>query len=85
MYLDALLAAAKSASELDSQNASDTRGWMDREIDREYALIRDYVYADTKKPFSNDDFEAAVQSLHDFARLRPANVVAQVKAFRSGR
>jgi hypothetical protein len=85
MYLDALLAAAKSATELDSQNPSDTRGWMDREIDREYAQIKDYVYADTKKPFSNDDFEAAVQSLHDFAHQRPSNVIAQVNAFRSGR
>jgi spore coat protein CotH len=85
LYLDALLAAAASASELDATNPSDSRGWMDREIDREYAQIKDYVYADSKKPFSNDDFEQGVASLHAFARARPGNVVSQVNAFRSGR
>jgi len=84
-YLDSLVAAANAASALDPQNPSDTRGWMEREIDREYAQIKDLVYADTKKPFSNDDFEQAVQSLRAFARARPANVIAQVNAFRSGR
>lgn len=85
LYLDTLIAAANSAAELDPQNPSDTRGWMEREIDREYAQIKDFVYADTHKPFSNDDFEQAVQSLRAFARARPANVISQVNAFRSGR
>ena len=85
LYLDTLVAAANATSELDAQNPSDTRGWMEREIDREYAQIKDYVYADAKKPFSNDDFEQAVASLRAFARTRPANVISQVNAFRSGR
>jgi spore coat protein CotH len=85
LYLDTLLAAAQSASELDATNPSDARGWMEREVEREYAQIKSYVYADTKKPFSNDDFEQAVDSLRQFARGRSANVVAQVNAFRSGR
>lgn len=85
IYLDTLLAAAKSASAADPDNPSDARGWMEREIDREYAQIKDLVYADAKKPFSNDEFEQAVQSLRAFARTRPANVTTQVANFRSGR
>lgn len=84
-YLDALLALAKTASELDATNPSDTRGWMEREVEREYGLIKALVYADTKKPFSNDDFEAAVDVLRNFARQRPANVTTQVNNFRAGR
>ena len=85
LYLDALVAAANSASERDSQNPTDARGWMEREIEREYAQIKQYVYADTKKPFSNDEFEQAVESLRAFARARPANVIAQVNAYKGGR
>jgi spore coat protein CotH len=81
-YLDALLQIAKLVKETDPDNPSDTRGWMEREVEREYAQIKTLVYQDTKKPFSNDDFEAAVESLRSFARSRPANVEAQVAAFR---
>ena len=55
---------------------------MEREIEREYQQIRDLVYVDPEKPFTNDEFEQAVESLRTFARVRPANVVAQVNEFR---
>jgi hypothetical protein len=80
--LDPLLALAASASERDPAAPGDTRGWMEREIDREYQQIRDLAYADTEKPFTNDEFEQAVESLRTFARVRPANVIAQVNEFR---
>jgi len=82
-YLDALLQISNLVKETDSTNTSDTRGWMQREIEREYAQIKDLVYQDTKKPFSNDDFEAAVNVLRDFAKNRPAQVETQVNAFRN--
>jgi len=82
-YLDTLLRISNLARETDPTNPADTRGWMEREVEREYAQIKDLVYLDTKKPFSNDDFEAAVDVLRNFARSRPANVDAQVKAFRN--
>ena len=80
MYLDRLIDAAKSLRELDAKNPTDTRGWMEREIQREYDQIRDLVYADTAKPFTNAEFEADVERLRTFARERPAfveNAVAE--------
>jgi spore coat protein CotH len=89
MYLDRLVDAAKSLRELDQTTAADdkaepadSRGWMEREIEREYAQIRDLVYMDTQKPFSNDDFEAEVERLRAFARERSAFVEQAVEDFR---
>jgi spore coat protein CotH len=48
----------------------DTRGWMEREVEREYAQVRDDAYADPAKPFTNDDFEKEVENLRKFARER---------------
>lgn len=81
-YLDFLIEAANSLGQLDPANPTDTRGWMEREIDREYAQIRDLVYTDTLKPFTNDQFEAEVAALKVFARERPAFVVDAVADFR---
>jgi len=81
-YLDALLELARAAKALDADHPADTRGWMEREIDREYAQIKPLVYLDTKKPFSNDDFEQAVEALRQFARARPDDVENQVNTFR---
>jgi spore coat protein H len=82
-YLETLLAVARLATELDDKNPADTRGWMEREIDREYAQIKALVYADTQKPNSNDDFEQAVEALREFARVRPGNIETQVTTARS--
>src|SRR5436309_15441603 len=64
-----------------TSSRGDTRGWMEREIEREYQQIRDLEYADPEKSFTNDESEQAVESLGTFARVRPANVIAQVNEF----
>ena len=68
--------------QIDPETPDDARGWMEREIDRQYQQIRDLVYADTKKPFTNDDFEQDVQTLRTFARERPTFIETAVADFR---
>jgi len=82
IYLDTLMACSESLMEPDSDAPDDARGWMEREIDREYEQIRDLVYADPNKPFSNDDFERDVEQLRTFARGRTQSIQTQVAAFR---
>jgi len=84
-YLDLLIEVANSLSQLDPANPSDKRGWMEREIDREYAQIKDLVYADTEKPFSNEQFEAEVASLKTFARNRAGYIINAVAEYRKSR
>jgi spore coat protein CotH len=89
-YLDTLLEAATSAAELDAETAEKDQdgnlisgpGWLEREITREYNQVRTYALSDTFKPYSNDDFEAAYQSLLEFARGRSNFVRDEVKAIR---
>lgn len=78
-YLDTLASVAASAAEPDG---ADGRGWLEREIEREYAQVRDAARADTQKPYSNDDFENAIEGLLAFARNRSAQVAGQVAAAR---
>lgn len=82
MYLARLLDAAKSLRELDEANPDDKRGWMEREIEREYAQIHDLVYQDVQKPYSNEEFEAEVERLRTFARERSPFVEKAVEDFR---
>lgn len=72
-YLDTLQAIANSVAE---------GGWLENEIQREYSQVRDAARADTQKPYSNDDFENAVQGLLAFARARSGQVLSQVAASR---
>jgi hypothetical protein len=53
--------------------------WMEREILYEYRQIRDAVRADPLKRTSNEEFEAAVRQLLDFARQRPDFVTAEIR------
>lgn len=57
-------------------------GWLAAEIERLRALIGQAAYADTRKPYSNEDFEAAVEFLREFATVRPARVLEEVAAYR---
>jgi spore coat protein CotH len=59
--------------------------WLSAEIERLRALIGEAAYADTRKPFSNEEFDAAVQFLREFATVRPARVLEEVAAYRGGR
>jgi spore coat protein CotH len=78
-FLDTLIACAQSASE---PAGGDSRGWMEREVQREYAQIREAARADTEKPYSNDTFEAAIVNLLDFARRRSAIVTQEANSSR---
>ena len=80
-YLDALVDCANAASATDPSSGS-SAGWLEREINREYAQIRDAERADQQKPFTNDQFEAEVANLIAFARQRSAFVLQQVAAAR---
>lgn len=80
-YLDALMDCARSAAEL-APGATSGPGWMEREIQREYAQIRDAARADPQKQFTNDQFEAEVTTILDFARNRSAIVTQQVAGAR---
>jgi spore coat protein CotH len=83
LYLDTLLEAGRLASQVPLDTVpGDTRGWLEREIDRAYALISPSVLADTFKPYTNDEFLASVESLRVFARERTGFVNADVAASR---
>jgi hypothetical protein len=58
---------------------------MQREIVREYRQIRDFARADTLKPVGNEEFEAAIRSLLEFASARPGFVRTEVERARGTR
>jgi hypothetical protein len=76
-FLDLLLAGAQSAAET---TAGDSRGWLEREVQKEYEQIRDAALADSQKPYSNESFEAEIQLMLDFARRRSGIVTQEVNA-----
>jgi hypothetical protein len=83
LYLDTLLEAGLVASEVPVESLpGDARGWLEREIDRGFALIAAPVLADPVKPYSNDEFVASVEALRVFARARTTLVNAEVAASR---
>ena len=83
LYLDTLLEAGRAASEVPRDTLpGDTRGWLEREIDRAYALIAPSVLADALKPYTNDEFVVSVEALRIFARERTRFVNADVAASR---
>ena len=79
-YLDLLVATARSASEAEGGGGP---GWLEREIEREYQQIHADALADPVKPFTNDQFEQAVEALRAFARQRPASIMLQVDQARN--
>jgi spore coat protein H len=61
---------------------SRTDDFLALEIDRLVAIIFDAARSDTKKQYSNDRFDAAVQFLRDFAAVRPNQVLTDVARIR---
>ncbi len=53
--------------------------WLVREVISQYQQIRDSVLADTLKPYTNEEFDAAFAELLMFAQSRPAFVAQQVQ------
>ena len=81
-YLNALMDCVKSINEVQA-GSPDTRGWLEREIEKEYKQIRDATLSDPDKPFTNDAFERAVVDLTNFARSRGDFVPKEVTAARA--
>lgn len=79
-FLETLAECARSAGEVTEE--SPDAGWLAREVERESAQIRDDVYNDPDKPFTNDEFEQAVEALRVFARDRGAFVAGEIAAAR---
>jgi CotH protein len=68
-YLNTLLESADSAAD---------SGWLEARVGEFYDLIKPAATSDTTKPFSNEQFEAAIADLKTFARERSAAVRNQV-------
>lgn len=82
-FLDTLVQCADMATAIPPDSApGDTRGWMEHELEREYGQINAAVQADVEKPYSNDQFQAAVDFMRSFVRQRPDSVRTQVAASR---
>jgi spore coat protein CotH len=69
LYLQKLEDCARSALEDD---------WLSNQIAGSAALIRDAALEDSRKPFSNDDFDSAVSWMRDFGRRRSEYVLEAV-------
>jgi spore coat protein CotH len=73
-YLNALFECA---------NGVDQNGWLEREVGAQYELIKSAASSDPLRPFSNDQFEAAIADLKTFARDRSAAVKRMVAEARN--
>jgi spore coat protein CotH len=82
LYLDTLLECVRSINEADATDPTDTRGWLLREIDRENTQIRDAVFLDPQKNYTNEQFDGEVSKLREFAQQRGDFVTAEVNASR---
>lgn len=70
---DAIVASGRSRAE-----PAKPPGWLETEVLREYQQIRSIALSDTFKPYTNEEFEQAVEDLLTFARQRSASVKDQV-------
>jgi hypothetical protein len=78
-YLDTLLECVRSINE---PGATDPRGWMEREIDRIDAQVRDATFNDPVKPFANGQYDQALAAMREFAQRRGAFVTEEVNTSR---
>ena len=69
LYLDVLERCARSASD---------GGWLETQIIHADALIRDSVYEDTSKLYSNESYDQGIAYLVEFAKQRSAYVLNEV-------
>lgn len=75
LYFDTLEQCAALASETEGE---DSRGWLEREIQRQQDLIRPAALQDRTKPFTNDEFEQASAEILRFGQARAAFVRCEV-------
>ena len=72
-YLDELQRCAESALQ---------DGWLQAEVAQYAALISDAAHEDTHKKFTNDEYDTETNKVMDYARRRPAHVLAEVSKAR---
>ena len=77
VYLRTLLEAAAAAME--PVSAESTTGWLEAEILKEAAQIREAGLADARKPYTNERFEDELAKVLAFARNRAAFVVREAQ------
>jgi hypothetical protein len=75
LYFDTLEQCAALASETEGE---DSRGWLEREIQRQQDLIRAAALQDRVKPFTNGEFEQASAEILRFGQARAAFVRCEV-------
>jgi len=80
LFLDTLAECARSLSETDPGAPGDRRGWMEREVEREYAQVQEWaaLAAEDRVNYSRDAFERDVENLRVFARERSQFVLDAV-------
>ena len=76
-YLDGLLEAAAAAMQPVTADPAGP-GWLEQEIQTRRAQITPFMHADPVKPYSNEDFEAAMDALTAFPRARADFVRSEV-------
>jgi hypothetical protein len=54
-------------------------GWLEHEVVTRADLIRAAAYADSRKSYTNEEFEGGIAFLQTFARTRPGVVLAEVE------
>jgi hypothetical protein len=82
-YLDVLNYCADLVRQVpDGSDPADTRGWFEREVERQYALIHDAVLTDPTQTFTPNQFEQAVADIREFVKRRPDNVHFQTNSAR---
>jgi spore coat protein CotH len=69
LYLEVLETCARSAIR---------EGWFEQEVNRAASLIAPAAREDVLKPFSDQQFDDAVESLRQFARRRPFFVLREI-------
>jgi CotH kinase protein len=74
-YLDWLRQCAAKAGE---PAADDGRGWLEREVDRQTALVTPAIADDPVFPFTFDEFLGVVPTLVEFAQDRASFVTCEV-------
>jgi spore coat protein CotH len=79
MLEDPVLRARYFELVLEAVNSASSGNWLADEITRDYQQIRDSVIADPFKPYTNEEFDAALAELLAFARTRPGFVTSQVQ------
>jgi spore coat protein CotH len=79
MLEDPVLRARYFDLVLEAVGAASSGDWLVNEVTRDYQQIRDAVLADSLKPYSIEEFDAAFAELLAFARTRPAVIRSQVQ------